>query len=86
MRTEILRSALRTALILLAFYLLQVVLLARFRPWGVVPGASSHCVFPCWRWLQVYSAAAYGAAASVSLPASSATVHMEIPFFCLPFC
>ena len=37
MRTEILRSALRTALILLVFYFLQVVLLARFRPWGVVP-------------------------------------------------
>ena len=37
MRTEILRSALRTALILLVFYFLQVVLLARFRPLGVVP-------------------------------------------------
>ena len=37
MRTENLRSALRTALILLVFYLLQVIILARFRPWGVVP-------------------------------------------------
>ena len=37
MRTEHIRSALRTALVLLLFYLLQVILLARFRPWGVVP-------------------------------------------------
>ena len=37
MRTENLRSALRTALVLLIFYFLQVILLARFRPWGVVP-------------------------------------------------
>ncbi len=37
MRTEHIRSALRSALVLLLFYLLQVILLARFRPWGVVP-------------------------------------------------
>ena len=37
MRTEILRSALRSALVLLIFYLFQVILLARFRIWGVVP-------------------------------------------------
>ena len=37
MRTENLRSALRTALVLLLLYLVQVILLARFRPWGVVP-------------------------------------------------
>lgn len=37
MRGENLRSALRMALVLLLFYLLQVILLARFRPWGVVP-------------------------------------------------
>lgn len=37
MRTENLRSGLRTALVLLVFYLLQVILLARFRIWGVVP-------------------------------------------------
>ena len=37
MRTEHIRSALRTALILLIFYLLQVIILARFRPWCVGP-------------------------------------------------
>ena len=37
MRAEHIRSALRTALILLVFYLIQVILLARVRPWGVGP-------------------------------------------------
>ena len=37
MRTEHLRSALRLALLLLVFHLLQTTVFARFRPWSVVP-------------------------------------------------
>ena len=37
MRLEHVRSALRLALVLLIFHLLQITLLARFRPWGAVP-------------------------------------------------
>ena len=37
MRLDHVRSALRLALVLLLFHLLQVTFLARFRPWGAVP-------------------------------------------------
>lgn len=37
MRLEHVRSALRLALTLLLFYLIQVTLLARFHPWGAMP-------------------------------------------------
>lgn len=37
MRTEHVRSALRSALVLLILHLLQAAVFARFRPWGVVP-------------------------------------------------
>ena len=37
MRLDHVRSALRFALVMLIFHLLQITLLARFRPWGAVP-------------------------------------------------
>ncbi len=37
MRLEYVRSALRLALTLLFFYLIQVIILARYHPWGAMP-------------------------------------------------